>query len=476
MDYSNSLVVALQRAKCTTAGWNKPSINYAIKAVQQLAKKGPITAKSALLVSTLFPSAFTFASTPLVEIKKADAGAGPNASDLAPKIHQGLQSWYWNLTNFVSAAGVQSGVLFVIKQTTIDAESGLSVWSVDAGAVDPATMKWVSPATVYLDSNTVSVIPNGLLIRPNSQIAGTVAVTATSFAINVSFLASGFSFSVNSSSARGPTYEQGSGNVKRIGPLQNGYWSIVDGVVTTGTLQIRAADAVHKFDAAVPQMSWLDYQQFGVSGISYMDQLLAAAIKAPAAQTRWMFLVVQTPSYQLDAYILNAGLISKLKAGKAAKSFTANVWQKGAAAVYDVACTAQIMDVYPTSAGGGVGVPSVVQLSVGAPLNLTFVLTTTCPLTQPMLKTAGGSGYDSPSVVTVNGKAVGTGVIEWVPGSMYPTQKDVLAESGVSADILKATNPNPAAQAALAFFIIFVVLFIASLVLIPLCVVKSKGK
>lgn len=470
MDYSPALVQALEYAKCKTSGLNKPGLQHAINAVNNLAKKGPITAKNALLVSTLFPNAVNFASTPLLELKASRAGAGPGPQDLAPKINQGMQSWYWNLTNF----NASSGVLFVIKQTTINAATGLSIWSVDAGAVDPETNKWVSPDTVYLDSNLVQVTSNGVKILPNPNIAGSVSVTPGGFSINIQFLNknAGFSFSVTSTSARGPTYEQSGGNVKRIGPLQNGYWSIVDGNITIGSLQLSTNGKVYTYGTN-SGMSWLDYQQFGVKGITYIDQFLATAIKTKPAPMKWMFLVVQTPTYQLDAYILNPGSLSKLNEGKAVKGRkTTNLWQGVAPALYDLDCIVQVLEVYPGSVDA---VPSKVSLQVMEPLNKTFILTS-ITTTVPSLITAGGSGYESPSTVTVDGTQVGTGVIEWVPGDMYPTQQDVLTETNISREILKSHDPNPMSQTLLAFLIVFVLLFLASVVLLPICLTRKQKK
>lgn len=467
MDYSSALVQALEYAKCKTSGLNKPGLQHAINAVNNLAKTGPITAKNALLISTLFPNAVNFASTPLLELEASKAGMGPSPLDLAPKINQGMQSWYWNLTNF----NASSGVLFVIKQTTINAATGLSIWSVDAGAVDPATNKWVSPDTVYLDSNLVTVTSNGVKILPNPQIAGAVSVSPQGFSINIQYT-TGFSFAVTSTSARGPTYEQSGGNVKRIGPLQNGYWSIVDGNITTGSLQLTKGGKVYTYGAS-SGMSWLDYQQFGIKGITYIDQFLATAIKTKPAPMKWMFLVVQTPKFQLDAYILNPGSLSKLNAGKAVKGRkTVNLWQGTAPAQYDLDCIVQVLEVYPGSADA---VPSKVSLQVLAPLNMTFILTS-ITTTVPSLITAGGSGYESPSTVTVSGSQVGTGVIEWVPGDMYPTQQDVLTETNISREILKSHDPNPTSQTLLAFLIVFVLLFLVSVVLLPICLTQKQKK
>ena len=489
MDYTKPLLLALESAKCKTSGWNTPSIDKAIGAVKERSRRGTINAKNALLISTLFPAAFAFASTPLKELKKEEAGQGPEPSNLAPVITQGLSSWYWNLTNFVSltSPSSNSGVLFIIKQTTIDAASGLSVWSIDAGAVDPDSKKWVSPETVYLDSDMVRVIRNGIKIMPNPQISGHVAVSATGFSISVNFTSSGFNFQVSSTSRRGPTYEQGSGNVKRIGPIQNGYWSIVDGSTTSGVLSTTSTSKTHNYNAkgsGNPNgMSWLDYQQLGLAGVTHFEQMLASAVKAPASEMKWLFFVIQTADFQLDGYllfnILKKGEVSNLHARRSVfGKKTINYWKAGNIALYDLNCTIQILDVYPETFAVG-GVPSAIAVTIQSPGldNVTYTLTSITS-TIPSLITAGGSGYESPSTVTWNDasgtKQYGTGVIEWVPGGMYPTKADVFKESGISRNILKSADPNPNAQAFLSFMLIFVVFFVISLVLIPIYATRRK--
>jgi hypothetical protein len=182
-----------------------------------------------------------------------------------------------------------------------------------------------------------------------------------------------------------------------------------------------------------------------------------------------MFLVIQAPVFQMDAYVLNLGgssLESRLSAQKKMVSRkTVNYWETGKAAQYDLDCTIQVLQVYPTVDGVS-GVPSKVALLVRG---TTYTLASISK-TLPALITAGGSGYESPATVSYldasGTQQYATGVIEWVPGNMYPTAQDVLKETGVSTAILKAGDPNPVAQTFVALFIIFCVLFITSVVLV----------
>jgi hypothetical protein len=441
MDYREALLLGVSNTIAKSSVWDQASNAALSKAIYNRAVEGPITAEQAVFIAgTLMPTGFTFSFPPLAV---TNTSTGPPPNNLAPIPTQGIKSWYWNLTQFTDGSGKDSGVLVVLQQQSIvPGGDGITVWSLYAGAVDPDTKAWVSPETVYMDNSQVTIVQNGATFSSPGAV-GSIIASATGFDISLLMVKSGFRFAVSSTSARGPTYEQSGGNVKKMGIFQNGYWSIVDGVITNSasavSLQLTPTGTPYTYTLGY---SWLDYQQFGLLPLPGLDKLFAAATKSGAIETVWLFLVIQSSDVQLDAYVVDPGALSKFKTGQPGKKWNvANVWKTGEPAKYNVPCSVQLVATYP-----GTNIPSAIKVTVEG--YGVYVLTSYSKEV-PYLKTASGSGYESPSYVTINGVAApaARGVIEWVPENVYPTQQDALVGASMNTDILKARNASALAIA-----------------------------
>jgi hypothetical protein len=442
MDYREALLLGVSNTIARSTPWDQESNAALSKAMYIRAMQGPISAQQAVYITgMLMPTSFTFSFPPLAV---TTTGAGPASNNLAPLPTQGIKSWYWNLTQFTNGDGKDSGVLLVLQQQSIVPNGeGITVWSLYAGAVDPDTKAWVSPETVYMDNDQVTIVPNGAIFSSPDAV-GSIIASSTGFDISVTMIKAGFSFQVSSTSARGPTYEQSGGNVKKLGVFQNGYWSIVDGVITKPpakvvSLQLTSTGKQYTYNGGY---SWLDYQQFGLLQLPPLERLFASVTKSSAIETVWLFLVIQTPDIQIDAYLIDPSALSQFSAGKSGKKWNVgNVWQTGKPAKYDVPCNVQLVATYP-----GTTIPSAIKVTMDG--YGVYVLTSYSKGV-PYLQTASGSGYESPSYVTINGAAApaARGVIEWVPKGVYPTQQDALVGAAMSTDILKARDASSLAIA-----------------------------
>jgi hypothetical protein len=224
---------------------------------------------------------------------------------LMPQPAQGITSWYWVLLQgtpsaLPAPANSDLGLLIVLKQTSMTAAE--SVWSLDIGAAHAGT--WTSQSTVYMTPSAVTVSSSGVAFN-SASASGFINVSPTTISINIAMLDSGLIIQATASTARGPTYEQAGGNIKNVGSVQNGYWSIVDGALSS-LVYIPQGGPAMKFQLGT---AWLDYQQIGLSPLGGLQTIVLAALGGVQNVNRptgpeWLFIVVQAPDIQISAYAL----------------------------------------------------------------------------------------------------------------------------------------------------------------------------
>ena len=465
------LLSAVTGAASRASVWDADAKRIMVDTVSARVRAGPVSPLQAVLATTLMPNCFQTSFPPLV----AAGGSGPPADMLMPQPAQGITSWYWVLlqgTPSASPAPVNSdlGLLIVLKQTSMTAAE--SVWSLDIGAAHAGT--WTSQSTVYMAPSAVTVSSSGVAFNSESA-SGSINVSPTTISINITMPDGGLIIKATASTARGPTYEQAGGNIKNVGSVQNGYWSIVDGALSS--LLYTQGGSTMNFQLGT---AWLDYQQIGLSPLGGLQTIVLAAlggvqnVQKPTGP-EWLFIVVQAPDIQISAYALAGPELNAVKAGKAVAFPVANVWYTGEPAQYGISVILRVLATYD-----GTTVPAIVQLYLPE-ITMSIVLTTTLSRSNPppLLTSAAGSGYESPATITFGENIIHNahGVIEWVTPGLYPTTEDALAGSGLPQSILNARKPSTSAIATLvSVSALILAAFLALAVGIPVAIHKHNKK
>lgn len=460
MDYTSSVFEGMNNISKATSTWCSDVNSIAVKALQKRGRKGPISAKDAILIQNVLPVSALIASTPL----RVVSGRQVPSWLYPPQYAQGLNSAYWNLTQGVDAAsGKPMAVLFVLQQITVTPST--SAWSVCIGAVHPHTKKWICPPTSYAGQDQVVVTGNGIQVT-TPEVNAVVAISAHGFLINAEHFASGLIFNVNATSARGPTYEQKDSNVRQIGVVQTMYWSMPDGIANSGSY-ITLDGTQFKFKPG--SYSWMDNQQIGFAKMTGFTQMAVAAVGKPAIGLNWLYFAITAPTFQMNGEVTK-NINSFVKKEPVQSAFNNNMWGKEGT-LYDQTYTVQLLETYPGST-----IPSKIQVTVKASKNV-FVLTSYV-VDKPYLKQAGGSGYESPATVSLNGKLLDNafGVIEWVPKDKYPSNSESVAEAGLDPSILDSHKGDPKAQAGLAMSSILGLAIFLFIIVIIVCAVQNSGK
>jgi hypothetical protein len=458
MDWTTAILDGVDQYSRNTSHWFAPSARVVAKEIKTRALKGPINGEQAATIISLMPGSFNLGFKPLTQVY---SGTGP--TNLAPNPTEGILSWYWNMTQLRDAINPtnDTAILTVLTQKSISTSPATSVWTFYVGYIVPNSGGiWYFVDPLYLSDDEVTIKADGATFNC-ANVSGSFVVKPASFVIDVNY-ASGLKFNIKASSARGPTYEQSGGNVSNIGNIQNGYWSIVDGLIDVFndvTLQTESGVTPLKYTTGV---SWLDYQQAGLKPFSGFENMLLATMYTKPSENVWLFVTVQTPTYQIDAYIMGKAALNDFSNGKIVTQNTANVWVVGQPAQYKVRCNIRLVDTYH-----GTNVPSSIYLWINDPNSNTGpqyeVQLTSYATTLPYLHAAGGDGFESPSTVSILTSVPpllndpqSYGVIEWLPAPANPDafQTLNLEKAGLNQSFTDAYKPNPSAQSALAFAII----------------------
>jgi hypothetical protein len=465
MDWTTAILDGVSQYAKNASHWFAPSVKVVHNEIQARALKGPINGEQAATIINLMPGSFNFSFKELTEVH---SGTGP--TNLAPNPTEGVLSWYWNMTQLQDAANPSNNtaILTVLTQKSISPVPAVSVWTFYVGYIVPNSGgQWYFVDPVYLSDSEVTIVTNGATFAQTNVVQGSFLVTPTSFAISVTYN-SGLAFTINASSARGPTYEQSGGNVSNIGNIQNGYWSIVDGLINASNPVSLQTAAGAKAQQYVTGVSWLDYQQAGLKPLSGLENMLLATMYTKPSQNVWLFLTVQTPTIQIDAYVMGKDALNDFSNKKIVTQHTANLWVVGQPAQYKVECNIRLSATYPNT-----NVPSAILLWINNPqsnINPQYSFTlTSYASTLPYLHAAGGDGYESPSRVNVMGvdDPQSYGVIEWLPAPADESARETsnLTKAGLNQSFTDAYKPNPSAQSALAFAIIGILAVITFIVL-----------
>ena len=479
-DCGPALLRAVSTANARASIWDSASKKIMVDTVAARVNAGAVSPLQAVLATALMPSCFQTSFPPL---KVWNGSPGPSWSMLAPQPAQGIMSWYWILLQGVPAVPSKAdeatgglGLLIVLKQTSLTPTE--SVWSLDIGAASAG--KWDSPETVYMSPSQVTLLADGVAFN-SPGASGSIRVQTAAISVDITMGATGAVIKkATATSRRGPTYEQAGGNIKNAGIVQNGYWSIVDGTLSNLSYTPAASEPEITFTTGT---AWLDYQQIGIAPLKGLQPIMLAAVggvrnvRTPTGPA-WLFVVIQTPTLQLSAYILAGSELDVFKTGeKTSVLSVANVWVPGQPAEYNVPAMFQLLGTYAST-----NVPSTVQLVLlasGTQSGATFELhSTVLPSgAPPFLKSASGSCYESPSLVSRNGILLddSRAVIEWVEPGLYPTTTDALVGSGLSARILDARKPSASAIATIAIVsALILAAFLALVVGIPVASARHK--
>jgi hypothetical protein len=528
MDYRPALLDAVATAVAAGSIWNASAIAEAASAVRARAAAGPIYAGDAIAIVNALPG-FWFEAQPQLAVTATATTAatpGPQGNALGPLTAEGKTSWYWCATQFTvprppaaldipkGATGpgevtMPIGALIMMQQVTINAARNISAWQLFMSATDPLTGGWVTVPTRFFDNSQVQVVPNGVLFAsPRAEGVINLAQGGSTFSVEVVDHVTGFQFVVLASSERGPTYQQSTGNIDTIGRVaQTGYWSIVDGVITspeaaggltgsiggltgpagglTGptssatstsrpaaasppgamlcvragapTFLYRPGQATGSAARYYPGWCWLDYQQEGLLPIKGIVKFLGAVTPAPSPVFPWMWVAIQLDGVQYALRFLGASAVQALVAGKTV-SGKANVWVPNADAQYAVPATATVLASYP-----GTSIPRVVKVTIDASAtspSQTLVLDSyvrTAPQFTPT------SGYESPSEVI--GHPSGRAVVEWNADSGTPEYYAAIAGfPSPSTYAKKIAAADPYAVSVLVGSVFIIVAFIAVIV------------
>lgn len=482
MDYRASIAAAVKNANASTRTlWDCQRADQLGQTLAQRFAQGPVDAEAAAVLMSAMPTYVT-ANTPAIPyLPKSTA-----PTDFMPQQQVGLESWYYSYSNFKTvstdiAPERNSGVLVFVWQTQVLAPN-VSAWAVFAGAVDPATQEWVQSPVIYLDADQVRISDDkSTFTASNAAVSITVGVTTGGFSIDLAFTyateKTPFRYQLTTTSARGPTYEQ-SGNMTVTGPLQNAYWSIVDGVITKATLVLN--DRTYE---SASGMAWLDYEQIGLNKAKLpkpftLMGVLASAMRVPDA-TPWMFLAGQSTQLQFSA-TFSGSAWNELKAGRSGRG-TANIWVKTNSSV----AYALHADAYVTSFYPGTTVASAVYMTVtmldGAQIKFSL---RSVSKTQTLLYGMSTQGWESPSlgqadvdkVFAVDGVPSTfdiSGVIEWFPNRSDDTATAITAQVPVK----QITAMKAGSSLAVGYFASCAVLFallVAALALISVYTPKCK--
>jgi hypothetical protein len=415
-------------------------------------------------------------STPL----QTDNGAAV-PSTLSVQSQQGFVSWYWVCAQIDPGPGQKRvGVLLVLIQQTLP--GGGLLWSIYGGlAVQGGAWERLGP--IDLQAHEVTQTADGIAVTAPAVVA-TFAPTRTGFGVAADFKQQLTTIALVATSVRGPTFEQAGGPFSKAGPIENGYWSIVDGVVHAGTV------ATPSYSVSGPGSAWFDYQQLGIAPMSTFTKLVLAATRPSSVSAAWLWLFAQLKSgTQFNVAVIGADLQS-LQAGNAVRGSVANIWQAGAPPLFNIECTVQVMAWYDEPSSGGwasARVPHAVSIVIGASAFALVGIQSAAsppPALGPIFNGVPAI-YESPaSVFTAVGggdgssdalDSVGVGVIELRPSG--PTAASVAAALQLPAQFLEAFKPSPAAQAIFYGGIAFIIaVLIVLLVVVPVVVSHQKVK
>ncbi len=442
MDYREPILRTLSDAAAKADVFQAQAANTALAAIGKYASQGPIDAETAFGLMGLLPIAVASSFPP---ITVTTSGSGPAPTGLAPNVGQGFQSWYWNATQF---ANPDTAVVLVLKQVQVNPSMDASAWALYGGATHPVTREWINIPSTYLDSDQVRIDAAGATIVGRSDVQATFAAAPNGFSISCS--TPQLQFSVTATSARGPTYEQAGGNVLASGPFQNGYWSIVDGSVTAGSVTVQGTPPF-TFSTG---WSWLDYEQFAVKPLPGVLSFFSSVKPAPPQFTmNWMWLMVQSPGMQLDMFIVGTAVLEKLHRGGTVQVTNVSVWVPGRPAQHNQRAAVKIDAVYP-----GTNIPRGVTITVDG--TATFALASYSRGGLPSVQRyVGGTAYESPCLV--QSQPAARGMIEWVvPADARDAAKTLGLPSTYIPDL---TKPSTAAVLVIVGLVLMV-LFVAAII------------
>lgn len=431
-DYLPALVAATRHAADTANTFQRAAATAAANAVASLT--GPVGARQAYWIVAAQPPVFQWSLPPLqVTVPQtgpdtpgptaprallAAQSQAPGVPPLGIQAQQGTRSWYWVLVQpDVSVVSGTSGVsqqpcgLVLLVQVTITPT--VSVWALYG--CGQGTGDWVTAPPVYLSADQVTAGWNpgvgSWVTWASPQAAGSIAIAddGMGFTVDARWAVAPLSVSAVATSALGPVFEQGTGNLETVGPFQNGYWSIVDGALSAGEVSGAGATA---------GTAWLDYEQFGWNiGRSGALQWLAALTPAPTGSLTpdWMFCTLQEggPSGLCASFvfpIVGTSAQNALQSGELTHGTALGVWWPCAgpgATRYNLPATAAVTQEFSSS----LRVPTQVTLTI--PGIGSWQLTGYARGDTPALLVPGlsGKGYETPCTIT--GLPQGRGVIEW---------------------------------------------------------------
>lgn len=461
-DYSSSLLSALESAKANATVFERQNAQKTLDDVASMTKAGAINGKTVSALMGVLPLFVSANTKPLREY----GGTGPTATaQLVPQVDQGLHSWYWSCTQFFAP---NTAVFVVLSQITVDPATNLSVWFINGTATTPGTGVWVQTPVVFLEPGDVVIdAATGTTTVTNPQVNAVFKVSLTGCTVSATWTATGFSVTFTCTTARGPVYEQARTSDLRIGPVQSGYWSIVDGVVTNSAANSFTPGngmAVTTYSSGV---SWLDYQQFGIKGLSKVERYFSALTPSfPHTFTSWMFLTIQDGTTQISCSVLKEGQLRELRQGKTVHTTTASVWSGTPNTVgqHNLPVSVQVLATVPGGKNLGQVPVSVLVTCQGKTYKLVSY-STTLPV---LIASTSVTICESPCIV--NNSSTARGVIEWF---VQNTDEDAIVRSiGLPTAYVKHVTA-PSQQAILA---IVMAVLILGLVISVICVGVESGK
>ena len=453
-DYTASLRSAVLSAGHAAPVWFHHSDNLACDVIRKRAEKGPIHARDAAYMAMLMPFSFLFSMNPIIPTElynSKDALANPG-----PGI-QTCYSFYGVLQSKTSACTV----VVTVTRVTINPLTKVSVWVINSGVTDPDTKAWITQKPVFLDDAQVRQTPNGVVIAGN-VVNGQISMSPQDITVTLSYEKSGFEMAVTATSASGlirPTPGKPTSLSAFIRALD---WCMVDGSVSktaptsSSFINLRQTGGVDKRVFFSSGKAWFDFKTLEVPRFSAFNKFLVSMFSKKHAVVKYVALRIQSPNVNLRVFISDAKAIDTLLLKRSVKcAGVVTYWKDKTFSQRPLGATINIVSSYTES-----HMPSVMRVYV-PDMKMSFTLTsqTSKPL---VMHDVNGERFISPAFVSFAGEQQikGTGLMEWVPGNVYPVQRDYIEVSEVDAALINsAWKGNPLSRAAfgLGMSIIFLV-------------------
>ena len=474
-DYKQDFMSALTYAVRNGSRWLTQSAQTAANAIAS--RKEPLNAKDAYALVTLMPLTWFLQFTPLYEFRNRGK---PRKGELTPSLHQGFHLVYKIHAQLQLETGKSIAVSVYLNQKTLTPATPkdlrpVSVWQLEVTYTHPDTAELILVEPVYLDTDSVKVVPGGVVID-GGETEGSIIVGAKDVTVTLT-CAGGFALHVSASTAAGPVYMQEGSNMVTVGHAQKLRWAVMDGSLTSGRVWWTRAEA--PVEAKVGSALMLSYTQFGYRTIpSFQQFLIATMTLQPQVAHHALRVWFQIPSMNMRG-VLNVTtaetcrlLLERKQAVTIEGALT--VWRGEDDAHYDQTCRVHVSRLYPMST-----VPE--ALHFYSPLTGHLFMDSLLSR-EPSATSAHLNGYQSPLRVSIahKGKPVqplpgAFGNMQWINGTLYPTPVEARALTRMPTSLTDAYTYNPEALAAFVMGIIGIIIVFLAMIFGIQCFFSNKN-